>query len=1005
MKLASKKGKTFADVAKPIQNLIEKLKDKPQSQAVKNSRMLLEKQLDDLFAQQEAMKPQPQVPQDMNQMIQNPQEEMMEGMPQQEDPMGMMQPQMGYGGYLYKHFAGETVGNPFNPVLDNRTYYRKPIINPELTDDELGAEQDFRYARINSRPTFQNKMGPMNRPAGYVDPNQVVQNNIGPVFGQEGNSSMMNAQPTYNNNIFQPRVASIGDVVRNQSNSQELRTALNEQTQEEEPTEMATFGRKNSKINYDDPTFVDKSAPDTNPYNNWGEVGALATGMAGMAAQTRNIADRPGDLQRVYLGNGPRPNLPDYANEKNQINADAAAIREAIKLGGGNQGANLSRNWAQQLEARGRVANEEARQRNAILNAYNDRVANLGVESQKLNLGIDTSNRDTRFGYDQMVNEQKNAAIANATQLGADVFNNRTKYSNQLAQAQIMANAHPESVWADAQGNKFYVTPQGKKIPLAPQTEEQIVSATNPTGVNMVPAATPVTNTVVTPIRKTNSKNQNIVSSDGGKTWQVEGTTPRIKTNIVNGKKVQKSYAEGGSVYRKALQEQINQPTIANAAAMDAEYQQNLNAGNKSFKSSITGLEYKVLPRSEKDLYAANMWKELHGTAPTKPQVAATKKAIEGKKTSSPGAKTVAETIDSTFSMRDNPKTKSDWGENIERSDNLQWRNKFYNSTSNEIRDLGYNPMSKNDFNINKPSWITPEMENLNTIKQQQDSKNIKEKKTVSTLKMWNPAAASYYEKTGDLQGALDNYVAPDRFDVSSGSAGYSIGNAVREGTMGGVDYLNTGMLLAGAFGARKAGANPKLKQLNEKNPRLSNVRSTPEERTVQGTKNWKYQTEQTPGLQEYYDKKAKMFREVNPKVKYTDPLKEQGKLEPSKQKLLPGATKTSIDNEDEAFALDFNKRQNAIANDKMDRKLKVQEGADNYTKASLKRMDKRLDNMEVDSYGKIKMEEKTLNNLQKAELFKIKNLERQMKLAKKAGDTKKYNRLQAAYLNSMEID
>ena len=45
MKLASKKGKTFADVAKPIQNLIEKLKDKPQSQAVKNTQMLLENNL------------------------------------------------------------------------------------------------------------------------------------------------------------------------------------------------------------------------------------------------------------------------------------------------------------------------------------------------------------------------------------------------------------------------------------------------------------------------------------------------------------------------------------------------------------------------------------------------------------------------------------------------------------------------------------------------------------------------------------------------------------------------------------------------------------------------------------------------------------------------------------------------------------------------------------------------------------------------------------------------
>jgi uncharacterized protein YajQ (UPF0234 family) len=55
-KIVSKKGKTFADVAKPIQNLIEKLKDRPKSQANDNTIMLLEKQLDDLFAKQEAIK-------------------------------------------------------------------------------------------------------------------------------------------------------------------------------------------------------------------------------------------------------------------------------------------------------------------------------------------------------------------------------------------------------------------------------------------------------------------------------------------------------------------------------------------------------------------------------------------------------------------------------------------------------------------------------------------------------------------------------------------------------------------------------------------------------------------------------------------------------------------------------------------------------------------------------------------------------------------------------------
>jgi hypothetical protein len=108
-------------------------------------------------------------------------------------------------------------------------------------------------------------------------------------------------------------------------------------------------------------------------------------------------------------------------------------------------------------------------------------------------------------------------------------------------------------------------------------------------------------------------------------------------------------YADGGSVYRQELYNKAigpNVKTIDNAAAMDAEYQQNLNAGNKQFTSKVTGLNYRVLPRSEKDLYAANMWKDTHGTAPTKSQVAATKKAIENKPTSSVKAKEVARTLE-----------------------------------------------------------------------------------------------------------------------------------------------------------------------------------------------------------------------------------------------------------------------------------------------------------------------------------------------------------------------
>lgn len=114
---------------------------------------------------------------------------------------------------------------------------------------------------------------------------------------------------------------------------------------------------------------------------------------------------------------------------------------------------------------------------------------------------------------------------------------------------------------------------------------------------------------------------------------------------------VRNYFAKGGTVYSQKLQEQINQPTINNAAAMDAEYASYLDAKGQplqdTFKSKVTDLEYKVLPRKEKDLYAANLWKDIHSTAPTKKQVEATTKAIEGKKTSSPGAKTVADTHNS----------------------------------------------------------------------------------------------------------------------------------------------------------------------------------------------------------------------------------------------------------------------------------------------------------------------------------------------------------------------
>jgi hypothetical protein len=120
---------------------------------------------------------------------------------------------------------------------------------------------------------------------------------------------------------------------------------------------------------------------------------------------------------------------------------------------------------------------------------------------------------------------------------------------------------------------------------------------------------------------------------------------------------VRNYFAKGGTVYSQKLQNVLKEDTNTKAAQMDAEYASYLDAKGQplqdTFKSKVTGLDYKVLPRKEKDLYATKLWEEAHGSAPTKSQVAATTKAIEGKKTSSPGAKTVAQMMSDKFSVSD----------------------------------------------------------------------------------------------------------------------------------------------------------------------------------------------------------------------------------------------------------------------------------------------------------------------------------------------------------------
>lgn len=543
MKLKTNKLRTFADVAKPLQALIEKAKSRPASQARDNTIMLLEKQLDDLFAKQEAMKeaenPQPQMP--MEQPMQGMEQPQM---PMQPEGLPMEQPEMAYGGYLKKYFVGGDK-DPFkNPPIEETVIPQQP-----LPMDFVRNQNNQSFAQpflLGNTPNYTPKVEALEKKPSYIPT----------PFIQAGGYT----------NPYDYNYMNLDDkaVQAEQERVKKLNSA-----------NTATGG----------------NAPKQG-FNRWGEVGALGSGIASTFRQNRNInnVDRPDVLNNVYLSAGAAPDKVDYSAELNALNADAAAAREGLRLSGGNTSAmlgNLGAIRAQQLQRRGQVMQGQENTNTGLINEYKARQAEAAMKSQLTNAGIAQENMANEFGYNQWLAKQRNAAIANETQLTNDVFNNMTNRQNQLDAANIMANANPSTVIRDMiKGNK----------PLA----DSMLAA--------------------------------------GKISQEEYDRAMAGVKAMGGMK----YADGGSVYKNKLQTVLQDKTVDRAAQMDAEYAQALKDKKSTFKSSVTGLDYKVLPRGEKDLYAANLWKETHGAAPTKSQKEATKKALEGKPTSSTKAKEVA---------------------------------------------------------------------------------------------------------------------------------------------------------------------------------------------------------------------------------------------------------------------------------------------------------------------------------------------------------------------------
>jgi len=342
---------------------------------------------------------------------------------------------------------------------------------------------------------------------------------------------------------------------------------------------------------------LNKTPPPSEPRFNKGDIGtagALGTSLLGNLIQRSNLnkVAPPRTLVAPTFTAGRTPVKADYSADLQSADNQFNAARRGVMMNSGNystQAGNLGQLRAEQLRNRSKILQNQNNANAVLMNEYQKAQADAINKNALSNYTTDQSNMENLYNYNLWKTGQTNAADASAFNTSGQMFNNMVTGQNQLDAAEMYRRMYAQKVKDD-----LAFKAMGGSIPS---------------------------------------------KSEGDENWVLESRAPR------------NYFAKGGTVYSQKLQNVLKENTNTKAAQMDAEYASYLDAKGQplqdTFKSKVTDLEYKVLPRKEKDLYAANLWKDIHSTAPTKKQVEATTKAIEGKKTSSPGAKTVADTHNS----------------------------------------------------------------------------------------------------------------------------------------------------------------------------------------------------------------------------------------------------------------------------------------------------------------------------------------------------------------------
>jgi hypothetical protein len=644
-------GKTFASLTKPIINKIANIEKgldtNPNSRFKQNSIKLLNSQLDFFFNIQESDKQQ---------------DEMKRTLKKQEggvvDDMGnyhyanggiYIKPEnrnkMAMGGMMKYDEGGPVIGS-INPST-GRAYTMQDIFAYNQGED--------------LRPHVPGQLSGDTYTGGNINLGQTTRNfalnNSSGEYGPLNNQSFTQS--------INKKSANIPETIQGRQlpNYSLQSPTLNAYTTPETVVPNATYARKPNGINYNNPEYVD---PNFQMLGTTGRTNLPTTG-AGPGGVNPALFNKANYSSGDYYMNHPTPKggssadvTAAYEKQRSNDAADqanmtaeekSAALRNRIdafrkrgKIGQGVTAAvsNLTQaDRLRSLAAPNKISNVNylssltgpdlvnyGNQRNAI-----EQGASAVVDKAGKYLGNSGSIMATANAANLQKQQQLGESYQGQENANAAIMNQALAQKNQLAVAQAERNSAIEQEnFANKYGYDAMLASGLNANDAITASQMGQMFGNDVTFGNELERARILGNKYAGKVR--NSTDDNTIAANNSQLVE-----SRFGGTI--GK-----YADGGNVYNTRLNAVLNEQSNKNAALMDLEYQQNLNAGNKAFTSKVTGLDYKVLPRSEKDLYAANMWKETHKTAPTKSQIGATKKAIENKPTSSVKAKEVARSIE-----------------------------------------------------------------------------------------------------------------------------------------------------------------------------------------------------------------------------------------------------------------------------------------------------------------------------------------------------------------------